>query len=281
MTLVTVAPYEREWTMTFRDTPWPDGTPCWVDLLIPDPRMAMDFYGALFSWNFTDQGDETGNYLLCSVWDRRAAGIMGAPAGQAGAGEGSAAWTTYLATSDADKTAAAITRAGGTLVAPPADVLAEGRMALAIDPSGARFGIWQAGHHIGVQVVAVPGALTWTEYRTPDTAAATAFYGDVFGFRVGDMRGQPAFTVAGETGEAGEAVAGLATLSADVPAGASAHWLPSFGVEDIDAVARRVTELGGSVVEGPSGTAVGQACLVTDNQGAAFAVLAMGGAPGR
>ena len=31
---------------------YPAGVSCWVETLQPDPRGALDFYGALFGWEF-------------------------------------------------------------------------------------------------------------------------------------------------------------------------------------------------------------------------------------
>ncbi|TDP92102.1 VOC family protein [Labedaea rhizosphaerae] len=33
--------------MITRDTPWPAGTPCWVDVSVPDLEKARKFYGEL------------------------------------------------------------------------------------------------------------------------------------------------------------------------------------------------------------------------------------------
>ena len=51
-------------------------------------------------------------------------------------------WMTYLATADADATAAKIKGGGGQLVMEPMDVMDAGRMAVAVDPAGAVFGVW-------------------------------------------------------------------------------------------------------------------------------------------
>ena len=39
----------------------------------------------------------------------------------------------------------------------PFDVFDAGRMTIATDPSGAHFGVWQAGQHIGAQLANDPG----------------------------------------------------------------------------------------------------------------------------
>jgi hypothetical protein len=40
--------------MVTRDTPWPAGTPCWIDLGVTDIPKARDFYRALFGWDIQD-----------------------------------------------------------------------------------------------------------------------------------------------------------------------------------------------------------------------------------
>ena len=37
--------------MTTRDEPWKTGTPCWVDLIVPDVEKAVAFYSELFGWD--------------------------------------------------------------------------------------------------------------------------------------------------------------------------------------------------------------------------------------
>ena len=54
-------------------------------------------------------------------------------------------WTTYIASDDVDDTAAKIRDAGGTVLMDPFDVFDAGRMTIAQDPTGATFGVWQAG----------------------------------------------------------------------------------------------------------------------------------------
>lgn len=54
------------------------------------------------------------------------------------------AWTPYFASDDVDLTAEAVRSCGGTVGVGPLDADDAGRLALASDPSGAVFGIWQA-----------------------------------------------------------------------------------------------------------------------------------------
>ena len=98
-------------------------------------------------------------------------------------------WMTYLATSDADATAAKIKSAGGELVVEPMDVTDVGRMAVAVDAAGAVFGLWQARAFPGAQVVNDSGAMRWNEQVSSDFEGTKAFYAAVFGYEYGDMSG--------------------------------------------------------------------------------------------
>ena len=39
--------------MPTRDTPWPNGTPCWVDLGAADLDAAKAFYSSILGWEYT------------------------------------------------------------------------------------------------------------------------------------------------------------------------------------------------------------------------------------
>lgn len=162
--------------MTERDTPWPPGTPCWVDLVTSDLEASRRFYGELFGWDFSQGPPEAGGYLMANIDERPVAGIGPVPPGM----QLPSAWSTYLATEDAVATADAITAAGGTLVFAPFEVMDAGMMGVASDPTGAAFGIWQAGSHPGVRLANVTNTLTWNEAMTRDYDAAKDFYAAVF-----------------------------------------------------------------------------------------------------
>ncbi len=82
--------------MVTRDTAWPAGTPCWVDLGVDDIARASTFYTSLFGWDIQAGPPEAGGYAMCLKDDRAVAGI-GPKQGPPGT---PAAWTTYLASDD-------------------------------------------------------------------------------------------------------------------------------------------------------------------------------------
>jgi predicted enzyme related to lactoylglutathione lyase len=68
----------------------------------------------------------------------------------------------FRGAADADETAAAVAEHGGAILLTPGDVGPLGRMAIATDPTGAVFGVWQAGMHIA-GLVNEPCGLTWED----------------------------------------------------------------------------------------------------------------------
>jgi uncharacterized protein len=109
----------------------PDGTPTWIELGVPDLERAMEFYRALFGWEYEVGPAEHQYATMCLLRGRPVAGLLVPPPDPDAAGS---SWTVYLAADDCEGTAGRITAAGGTLVQAPVDVGAQGRMAIATDP---------------------------------------------------------------------------------------------------------------------------------------------------
>lgn len=251
--------------MPIRTDPWPTGTPCWVDLAVPDVAAAREFYAAVLDWTFSDAGAEYGNYQMCLRDGRPAAGISSVQHE-----DQPRVWTTYLASDDVDQAAQKIADNGGKLLAEPFDVPQAGRMCIALDSQGAMFGVWQAAGGIGAEIYNEPGALVWNEAAVPDPDTARQFYAAVFGYTYQPVSDAvPAYTTF-HTGD--EPLGGIGGLG-DGPTGTSPHWLVYFMVADTNtavaaAIARRAT-----VLSGPTDTAYGRMALITDPQGATFGIM--------
>jgi uncharacterized protein len=135
-----------EWTGTDNPTP---GTFSWHELMTTDYEKAFDFYHDLFGWEKTgamDMGDQGGMYQMF--------GRSGAPAGPSGepAMLGGMmnkpanvpmppAWILYVMIDDADEGVEQVKAMGGQIVYGPMDVPGGDRVAQAIDPQGAVFGV--------------------------------------------------------------------------------------------------------------------------------------------
>jgi predicted enzyme related to lactoylglutathione lyase len=252
--------------MTTRDTAWPPGTPCWVDIGVPDIQKAATFYSGLFGWDVQDTGPESGGYTMCSVRGRPVAGIGGQASPESGV-----YWTTYIASDDAEVTAAKIKAAGGQVVMDPFDVLDVGRMFIATDPGGAPFGVWEARAHTGTQVANEPGSLIWNENLSRHYEANQAFYAAVFGYEFGDIGAEGMRYATLDLD--GRSVGGIGEVGTDEPADVPASWRTYFGVADADAAVAKVTELGGGVIAPAWDSPYGRMAIVNDDQGAVFALM--------
>ncbi|MEW2563119.1 VOC family protein [Streptomyces griseorubiginosus] len=232
-------------------TGYGEGVPCWVDAQLPDVAAGQRFYGELFGWTFEEAPDG-------SVWALR----DGEPvAGLARKTDGRmpTVWTVYFATPDIESLADRIWAAGGQVVTAPVPVAELGMSALVTDPEGAVFALWEPGSHQGFGARHRPGAFAWAELYARDTEAANTFYGGLFHDALFGPDAHPDF--------------GRAPVADVFPAEMPPHFLVHFQVEDCEAVLGTVGRLGGRVQAPPFETSYGKVAVVTDNQGASFAVL--------
>jgi uncharacterized protein len=242
----------------------PNGTPTWIDLGIPDLDRAMEFYRAVFGWDFDVDPAEMGRYTMCLLRDRPVAGMMADTDPDAT----SFWWNVYFATDDCDGTVKRVVDAGGTLIDPPADVMDQGRMATARDTVGASFGLWQGREHIGAQAVNEPGALLRNDLITPSPTPARAFYQAVFDFSLDSNLDLPGMDFTFLRRPDGHEIGGII---GQVDA-ASSVWNTTFEVDDTDAVIERAALAGGSS-DPPYDFEYGRIATITDPFGAEFSVI--------
>ena len=235
------------------------GVPCWVDTWRDDPDAVVGFYTQLFGWEAA-----RGEYTLFRRRRLDVAGL-GRRAGTP------PAWTTYVWVDDADATAAKVVAAGGSVVQEPFDSLDGGRIAIAADPAGAAFGVWQLGAHRGAHIVNEPGAWAMSILSTPEPEGANAFYGAVFGWTTQDFGGATMYRLAGYVGGEPEQPVPRDVVAVMVP-GEQPAWTPDFWVPDADVAAATAQRLGATVVAPPSDTGAGRTAVLADPQGAAFTV---------
>jgi predicted enzyme related to lactoylglutathione lyase len=181
-------------------------------------------------------------------------------------------WSTYVTVDDLDAVVGAVESAGGTVMQPAMDVMDAGRMAVFADPSGAVICAWQAGNHIGAEVVNEHGALTWTELMTPDPAAVAPFYSAVFGWS--------AQTAPMPTGDytvfhvEGGHENGIAGAMAPPMEGIPANWGVYFNVDDAAAAVSRAKQMGATVMmDATAMPGVGTLATLVDPQGAVFSLM--------
>ncbi|MFE7271217.1 VOC family protein [Streptomyces sp. NPDC057623] len=233
-------------------TGYGEGVPCWVDVQLADVEAGKRFYGELFGWDFEEAYDST-------VW-ARLDGDRVAALSRKTDGRMPTVWTVYFATPDARALGERIREAGGQVVIPPVPMGAGlGAAALVTDPEGAVFALWQAGSHQGFGRRHEAGTFAWAQLYARDAEAANRFYGTLFQDALFGPDAKPDF--------------GRAAVSEVFPEMMPPHFLVHFRVASCEEALGTVNRLGGRVQVPPFETSYGTVAVVTDDQGASFAVL--------
>ncbi|MEU2084948.1 VOC family protein [Streptomyces albus] len=245
------------------------GAPAWASLMVHELEVGMEFYRGLFGWEFQSGPRQLGPYVRAVVGGHEVAGL-----GKKAPGRGlPVAWLPYLASDDADETAAGVRSYGGTVAVGPLDAESAGRMAIVADPHGAPFGLWQDAHlpGLGNAPRGTLGAPVWFELVTRETHSVVKFYQAVFGYKADAVEapGTDYLTLYAD----GRPVAGIHGVGESLPRDRGPHWRTYFAVEDPDVVAGRATELGGQVVRGPDDSPYGRLATLADPEGAHFSVI--------
>lgn len=253
---------------------YPSGTFAWADLATTDTAAARQFYTQLFGWQAHDMpAGPDSVYTMLLLEGKEVAGLYEMAAEQK-AQHIPPYWLSYVSVDDLDSMAAKAQSLNGTILLPPMDVMDAGRMALVQDPTGAIFGMWQPGQHIGAKLVNIPGTLCWNELATTSTDQAGAFYTALFGWQTStstSATGMPYIAFHNQ----GRMAAGMMQIApewGEMPP----NWSVYFAVEDCDATVARARELGATIEMEPMEIPdTGRFAVVQDPQGAVFMVIKM------
>ena len=120
--------------------PQPDTRPgngdySWHELMTNDWQGALRFYQQLFGWDTTDAFNDPiiGTYQMYGRNGRTLGGMFNAPTPPV--------WLPYIRVADARKTAAVITKNGGTVINGPMEVPGGDWITQAVDPEGVLFAV--------------------------------------------------------------------------------------------------------------------------------------------
>jgi hypothetical protein len=250
-------------------TQYPPGAFCWTDLTTTDQEAAKAFYGGLFGWEAEDMPVDDGVfYSMQRLRGKDVAAISPQPQQQRDAGV-PPTWNSYVSVDSADASVERAKELGATVHAPAFDVLEAGRMGVIQDPQGAFFLVWEPRQHFGAALVNEPGALVWNELNTTDPAGVTPFYSGLFGWEIEQAQGSAEPYLSIKNGDANNG--GISKLAQP---GVPPHWLVYFAAEDIDEAIAKVQQLGGSKMVGPIDIHIAKIAVVSDPQGAFFALYA-------
>ncbi|MFJ4775064.1 VOC family protein [Streptomyces sp. NPDC088762] len=258
-------------------TEFPEGAPCWVDAMFADVEGAKSFYSEVLGWTFGEAASEYGNYTQAYSDGKAVAAVVPPMPGA----DAPSQWCLYLASSDVAATAEKIKAAGGELLMEPMQVGSFGSMAIAKEPSGAVFGVWQPGEHKGFEKLGESGSYAWAEFFSRDVKKVDDFLPKVFPYATQQM----------EVGDGPEAegmdykiyslggkenpVLGRMNMGTDFPPEIPSYIQVFFGVDNCDEAVAKAKKLGGALHFGPMDSPFGRFAALTDQQGAAFAVIDM------
>jgi uncharacterized protein len=239
-----------------------DGVPCWAELDIgdeADPDAVAAFYAAVLGWSAGPEVVADHQHRLVRHSDVAVA-AFGSPGVAA-----PPVWTLYLAVDDVDAAAEQIEELGGQVLHGPADDLSGGRFLVGSDAGAAVVGFWESDDDVPAPS---PGRLCWAEAASAEPGTTRTFYRELLGWEFVDGADHPGH-LHGLVG--GRPVAGLGLAGDALP-----HWLPFFGVADVDAAVRAAYGSGGTVVIAVTPGPRGRHATLADPTGAHVGVIEVG-----
>ncbi|HQY31448.1 MAG TPA: VOC family protein [Thermomicrobiales bacterium] len=220
----------------------------WHDLYAFDPAAAQPFYRDLFGWTISTENMGGNPYTMAKLGDVPIGGF-GPLSGEIGSHP---YWNVYFSTPDLDRAIERILANGGTIVHPGFDIPGIGRMAFALDNTGASFSPFQQADPTTPAnwppINPAPGEIVWHDHMSEDPAAAARFYATVFDIDATDWS-SPDFTCLGLQREGQTIGVILAKPQPDVPTCWNTYVESPGPVADVK---ERVVELGGTVLHGPA-----------------------------
>lgn len=248
---------------------------CWIDLSAKDLESAGRWYSETFGWRLQMMETPGGGppYGFFMKGDAAVAGIgeltpemqeQGVPP----------MWNSYIATADCEATEAKVKELGGTVTVPTMDVPGHGKLMYFLDPEGASIAVWQAAAESKTDfLVKEPGSLSWNELMTRDPSKAMPFYQELIGwdYAAMPMEGVDYTVIKVKDQDAG----GIMPMAGPQFDGIPAHWLIYFDVEDCEAATQKAAANGGNVMVPTTEIPVGRFSVVSDPQGAAFALITL------
>jgi predicted enzyme related to lactoylglutathione lyase len=120
------------------------------------------------------------------------------------------------------------------------------------------------------------GAFCWNELGTTDLETAKKFYTELLGWRLKESKA--AGMIYNEIVAGDREVGGMYQMTAEF-GNAPSHWIAYVAVDDVDAKAKQVAELGGKVCVPPTDIPnVGRFCVINDPTGATISLIKISGA---
>ena len=235
---------------------------CWFEYVSKDSAKAQGLFGELFNWTTKSHGD----YTMIAAGDHTIGAYRPTPEGA----PPHAHWLSYLQVESAANTLAKITAAGGKQLKAPTAMGDVGTWAVAADPFGGPFALWQPAKAESGEYRGVAGTFCWNELYTDYPEKSVAFYEAIGNLRDKPMEMGPMGTYH-VLESFGKSRAGI--MKSPMP-GIPQHWMPYVQVANVDQTIAKAKRLGCDVkIAGMDAPGVGRFGVFLDPQGASLGVL--------
>jgi predicted enzyme related to lactoylglutathione lyase len=244
----------------------------WYELHSADMPASIAFYTKVFPWSVVDAGMPDSHYNLISAGPHVVGGAMATPA-QSVLGTKHQGWLGYVGVSGIDQYASRIEAAGGKILRAVEDIATVGKFAVAADPQGAYFTLFEPLPMADqpLPAPATPGTFAWHDLTASEWQSDFDFYSNMFGWEkgeaipMGDAGIYQIFTINGE------AAGGMMTR---MDPSEAPGWLYYINVADTAATCEIVKANGGVVTHGPSEVPGGQIIAhFTDPHGSKIGIV--------
>jgi uncharacterized protein len=238
----------------------------WADLVTDDVKVATTFYSRLFGWRFNDYG----GYLIGMNDGRPMCGMFQRPRPESQSAR--PRWFGYISVPNVEKAQAAVTQAGGKVLAAPQKMPMRGEQAVFADPEGAIFGVIKSSAGDPADFLADPGDWIWIQLLSRDAAKAAEFYRTVGGYDVipNTASNRLSDYVLASKGYARATVRTIPSADGDV----KPTWLPFVRVKSVTESMAQARQLGGQVLIEPKAEVLnGKVAVIADPTGAAIGIL--------
>lgn len=111
---------------------------CYMELTTHNLDGAKEFYGQMFDWQLQEYPGAGQPYFMINTGAEPMGGMMGLPMPQV-----PTTWCIYIKVDDLDAACAKLEKLGGKIFKERTEVPEHGWFAIASDPQGAFFGLWQ------------------------------------------------------------------------------------------------------------------------------------------
>lgn len=118
------------------------------------------------------------------------------------------------------------------------------------------------------------GTFCWNELLTRDRAGAGKFYSELLGWNAADSKMPGMDYTMFKTGD--KDAGGMMDMPKEIPNEVPSHWMSYITVDDVDETASKVTDLGGTILQGPQDIPqVGRFCAIKDPTGAVVGLITL------